>query len=75
LVVLALLGYLGSYAIFWGTREETMFVMTADGGCITKRKEVSAIRSGWIQSSRLEPVVTFAYWPLNALRNSQAQWR
>jgi hypothetical protein len=72
---LALAGYFCSYAILWGSREETKFSLTVDHGCIQKTREVPTLRFEWMESSGLKPVITVLYWPVNALLISQSDWR
>jgi hypothetical protein len=63
--VIVLISYLSSYELLWDSREETMFVMTIDRGCIGKSMEIPVIRYACIDNSPLRPVVSFVYWPLN----------
>jgi len=75
LTALVLVGYLGSYAALWGTSEVTMFAMTVDRGCIRSTRTEPALRSDWLARGPLRGFVTTLYWPVNALRLSQAEWR
>ena len=71
----ALALYVCSYAILWGSREETMFALTVDRGCVQKSRVKPALRFAWMESSSLGPVLSVVYWPVNALRLSQTEWR
>lgn len=74
-VVLAFVCYLGSYAILWQDRWETMYIMTVDRGCISKTREAPALRFAWVARVGLRTPVTVLYWPVNALRTARSEWR
>lgn len=74
-ILLALAGYFSSYALLWVSREETLFALTADRGCIRRTRETPALRFAWMERSVLRTPLTAFYSPINAVIISQTEWR
>jgi hypothetical protein len=73
-ILLALAGYFSSYALLWESREDTLFALTVDRGCIRKTRDTPALRFAWMERSVLRTLTAF-YSPINAVIISQTEWR
>ena len=66
--------YALSYAAFWTIKEQKMFI-TYTTGCVMKTREMPELRFVWTQKKIIKPVFGFIYWPVNALIESQTEWK
>ncbi|HLP24197.1 MAG TPA: hypothetical protein VK477_00865 [Acidobacteriota bacterium] len=67
--------YLLLYPVLWRTRLEVIYAYTMDRGCIQKIREVTALRSVFLEQSFLRVPLTALYAPINAVRLSRSPWR
>lgn len=67
--------YLLTYVVLWESREDAMFALT-DHGCFKSVRVRPALRSAGLENHPvLRPVLVFVYYPVNAFRLTETEWR